>query len=176
MHTKLLLLPVVTLSLLIDCDAAEIYRCADDSGITFSDTPCPLPSADELRTSPKELNVRGSKLELEIYAWLNLMPSGGYQPGSTSTYVRLNLTVKSSNGKPFPKDVTFGDRGWILVDDAVYEIRIPEAYRDDSKISTRASGTPEWSRGADIEVVVKLIVGSKTERLRSISTEVVEAY
>jgi hypothetical protein len=175
-YKNLLLLPVVTFSVLIDCAAAEIYRCADDSGVTFSDTPCPIPSADELRTSPIELNVHGSKLELETYAWLNLMPTGEYRSGRTYTHLRLNLTVRSTNGQPFPKDVTFGDRGWILVNNAVYEIEVSEWSRDESKISTQAGGTPEWSRGVEIEVVVKLVVGSKTAQLRSMPINVVEAY
>jgi hypothetical protein len=62
------------------------------------------------------------------------------------------------------------------VNNAVYEIEVSEWSRDESKISTHAGGTPEWSRGVEIEVVVKLVVGSKTAQLRSMPINVVEAY
>lgn len=121
-------------------------------------------SIKELRDAPTEIVLDGRSLSLSAYLWRNFMP------GNRDSSLMMGLKVATSDKQAFPSGVRL-DRAWVLFGEQIWEV-LPFRGRfkdfpnkegwikcSDSPVCEVPSvrGGPTWSRGALVDVVLRLI-------------------
>lgn len=128
-------------------------------------------NADELRTSPTDININGSALSLDAYVWRDFMPPTDDNGDPMRSTVTLNL-----NSGPEILNEVHLVRQYVIYEDEVWAADLYDLSINNSTYSGTSSGGPKWGPDVIVDVVLEFTYDGKTYKILAdhINVELVE--
>jgi hypothetical protein len=134
----------------------------------------PLPSLDELKRAPTEIQVGGARVHLNGYAWLNLTPGLGLEEeqaaeatGERGSPLHVLLAVAPADTVALPTGTQI-DIAWLLWGDQAEPVPLTDFHTEGHELPPGAEmrriwGGPSWVMAADsLNVVVRITEAKDT--------------
>ena len=117
-------------------------------------------SAEELKTSPTQININGSQLTLDVIIWRDFIPPIETNGKPLASKVQLNLIVGTdilSNIHLVRQYVIYGDDVWYT---DLHDIGVNGSF-----VEGTSSGGPKWGPDVYVDVVLEFTYDNKTYKI-----------